>query len=166
MAPSVSMSGSAAERCGAEVKPRPPLPFSVEALMADRTPCRSDRPEVGTSGSPRMDALVSPLAVGSAFSVGGKMEMVKAESPEQRSWMQSAGFPPSPPSKSCWGTCSTHLSNTTAYCRVLLSVCISVYALACVRVRFRCDRCCKLIYFYFSVSKQTVYIIHTLVLQC
>ncbi|KAL7861055.1 hypothetical protein AOLI_G00174040 [Acnodon oligacanthus] len=100
MAPSVSMSsGCVGVKSEAEMKPRaaPPLPFSVEALMADRTPSRPDRLAAGTSGSPGMDALVSPLAVGSSFSVGGIMEVVKAESPERSSWVQSARFSPTSP---------------------------------------------------------------------
>ncbi|XP_064199626.1 homeobox protein MSX-1a [Anguilla rostrata] len=94
------------------------LPFSVEALMADRKPSRDLSTSEGTSVagtshalSPRMgsltgpDTAVSPLAIGSPFSVGGIMAMqedalVKSESPERQdrnSWIQSPRFSPPPP---------------------------------------------------------------------
>ncbi|XP_026860504.1 homeobox protein MSX-1a isoform X2 [Electrophorus electricus] len=94
------------------------LPFSVEALMADRKPSRDSQPTAeapiaGTSHSlsPGMgslssaDGVVSPLAIGASFSVGGIMKMhedalVKVESPEQQdrtSWMQNPRFSPTPP---------------------------------------------------------------------
>ncbi|XP_023655709.1 homeobox protein MSX-1a [Paramormyrops kingsleyae] len=93
------------------------LPFSVEALMADRKPSRdlsaSDgTPVAGTSHalSPRRGSLsgtetaVSPLGLGSPFSVGGMMKMqedalVKSESPDKQdrtSWIQSPRFSPPP----------------------------------------------------------------------
>ncbi|XP_030622309.1 homeobox protein MSX-1a [Chanos chanos] len=96
------------------------LPFSVEALMADRKPSRGDLTATaegsvaGTSHAPssRMgsltspDTAVSPLALGSSFSVGGIMKvqpddaLVKAESPERQersSWIQNPRFSPTPP---------------------------------------------------------------------
>ncbi|XP_024257334.1 homeobox protein XHOX-7.1-like [Oncorhynchus tshawytscha] len=93
------------------------LPFSVEALMADRKPNRDlTSPErssiAGTSqalGS-RMGSLssldnsVPSLTIGSPFSVGDIMNMqedamVKPESPESQdrnSWIQSPRFSPTP----------------------------------------------------------------------
>lgn len=98
------------------------LPFSVEALMADRKPSREApspdaAPVPGTSqvmgkgarvGS--FGALESPvpgLALGSPFSVGDIMNMpedvlIKPESPdakERTSWIQSPRFSPTPPRK-------------------------------------------------------------------
>ncbi|KAJ8262102.1 hypothetical protein GJAV_G00162190 [Gymnothorax javanicus] len=93
------------------------LPFSVEALMADRKPSRdlatSDGMSVaGTSHalSPRMgsltglDSAVLPLAIGSPFSVSGIMSvqedaLVRSESPERQdrnSWIQNPRFSPPP----------------------------------------------------------------------
>ncbi|KAM9329135.1 homeobox protein MSX-1 [Gastrophryne carolinensis] len=95
------------------------LPFSVEALMADKKPSR-DRdlsspavsPLAGTSHSPRMGSLAateppsSPLALSNShYPVGsGIMKLpeevlVKSESPdgqERSPWMQSPRFSPSP----------------------------------------------------------------------
>ncbi|XP_040276501.1 homeobox protein MSX-1 [Bufo bufo] len=91
------------------------LPFSVEALMADRRPGR-DRdissptvsPLAGTSQSPRMGSLAadtpsSPPLSHSHFTVGGIMKLpeealVKSESPdrERSPWMQNPRFSPSP----------------------------------------------------------------------
>ncbi|KAG8453486.1 hypothetical protein GDO86_000206 [Hymenochirus boettgeri] len=94
-------------------KPKVPaaiLPFSVEALMADRKPVRETRemyspagsPLAGTSHSPRMgETPGSPLSLGSNhFTVGGIMKLpedglMKPESPE-RNWIQSPRFSPSP----------------------------------------------------------------------
>ncbi|XP_067096799.1 homeobox protein MSX-1a [Osmerus mordax] len=94
------------------------LPFSVEALMADRKPSRdlssSDVSAVAGSShthGARMSSLssldnsVSSLAMGSPFSVGDIMNiqddaLVKPESPESKdrnSWMQSPRFSPTPP---------------------------------------------------------------------
>ncbi|NP_001098740.1 msh homeobox 1 L homeolog [Xenopus laevis] len=97
-----------------EDKPKVPgiLPFSVEALMADRKPGR-DRssptasPLVGTSHSPRVASVAagetpnSPISLGNRFPVGGIMKLqeeglVKPESPERSSWIQSPSFSPSP----------------------------------------------------------------------
>ncbi|MBN3326471.1 HOX71 protein, partial [Atractosteus spatula] len=95
------------------------LPFSVEALMADKKPSRDLTGTEGTSVagtshtlSPRMGTLnspettVSPLTINSPFSVGGLMKMqedalVKSESPERQernSWIQNPRFSP-PPSR-------------------------------------------------------------------
>ncbi|CAN2388569.1 homeobox [Pristimantis euphronides] len=94
------------------------LPFSVEALMADKKPGR-DRdissptisPLAGTSQSPRMGSLAaaaadtpsSPISLNSHFTVGGIMKLpeealVKSESPERERnpWIQSPRFSPSP----------------------------------------------------------------------
>ncbi|KAM4053776.1 homeobox protein MSX-1 [Anomaloglossus baeobatrachus] len=92
------------------------LPFSVEALMADRKPGR-DRdlcspaasPLPGTSHSPRMGSLPAadtpspPIPLNSHFTVGGIMKLpeealVKSESPdrERNPWMQNPRFSPSP----------------------------------------------------------------------
>lgn len=99
------------------------LPFSVEALMADRKPSRERdisspavSPLAGTSHSPRMGSLAapetpsSPLSLSSShYSVGGIMKLpeealVKSESPDpgqdRNPWMQSPRFSPSPTSKS------------------------------------------------------------------
>uniref|UniRef100_A0A3B1IY08 Msh homeobox 1 n=1 Tax=Astyanax mexicanus TaxID=7994 RepID=A0A3B1IY08_ASTMX len=93
MAPGVCMwSGCAVLKTEAEMKPRAPLPFSVEALMADRTPSGPARAATGTSASPMTDG-------GAAHAVGGIRDQVKAESPERSSWIQSARFAPTPPSK-------------------------------------------------------------------
>ncbi|XP_039971829.1 homeobox protein MSX-1a [Xiphias gladius] len=96
------------------------LPFSVEALMADRKPSREvsspDAPSVaGTSQalgkSARMgsfgslDTPLPALPMSSAFSVGEIMNMqedvlIKPESPdskERTSWIQSPRFSPTPP---------------------------------------------------------------------
>ncbi|XP_075044967.1 homeobox protein MSX-1 [Mixophyes fleayi] len=90
------------------------LPFSVEALMADKKPSREREisspgvsPLAGTSHSPRMGSLAaldnpcSPL--NSHFTVGGIMKLpeealVKSESPDRQEnpWIQSPRFSPSP----------------------------------------------------------------------
>lgn len=93
------------------------LPFSVEALMADRKPNRDlTSPERSSmSGSSltlgsrmgslsRLDNSAPSLAIGSLFSVGDIMNMpedalVKPESPESQdrnSWIQSPRFSPTP----------------------------------------------------------------------
>ncbi|XP_072263240.1 homeobox protein MSX-1 [Pyxicephalus adspersus] len=91
------------------------LPFSVEALMADKKPGRdlsspAVSPLAGTSHSPRMGSLAaidtpsSPMSLNSHYSVGGIMKLpeealVKSESPERQDrnpWMQSSRFSPSP----------------------------------------------------------------------
>ncbi|XP_051931762.1 homeobox protein MSX-1a [Hippocampus zosterae] len=97
------------------------LPFSVEALMADRKPSREassspDGPSVaGTSQSlgkgvrmgpfGGLDTSVPAIPMGSSFSVGEFMNMqedvlIKPESPdsqERTSWIQSPRFSPTPP---------------------------------------------------------------------
>ncbi|KAM8808570.1 homeobox protein MSX-1 [Eudromia elegans] len=92
------------------------LPFSVEALMADRrrpgreAPAGSPEGAARASRSPRLGALsaeapASPLPLGSPFAVGGLVKLpedalVKAESPEKQErspWMQSPRFSPPPP---------------------------------------------------------------------
>lgn len=95
------------------------LPFSVEALMADRKPSREvaspDVPgtshvlgkgvRMGSFGS--LDTSVPALPMSSAFSVGDIMNMpedvlIKPESPdsnERTSWLQSPRFSPTPPRK-------------------------------------------------------------------
>lgn len=98
------------------------LPFSVEALMADRKPSREvaspDATSVpGTSQAPgkgarmgafgSLDTSVPGLAMNSSFSVGDIMNMpedvlIKPESPdskERASWIQSPRFSPTPPRK-------------------------------------------------------------------
>ncbi|KAG9479730.1 homeobox protein MSX-1 [Eleutherodactylus coqui] len=90
------------------------LPFSVEALMADKKPGRdrdiSSPPLAGTSQSPRMGSLAaaadtpsSPISLNSHFTVGGIMKLpeealVKSESPdrERNPWIQNPRFSPSP----------------------------------------------------------------------
>ncbi|XP_073513460.1 homeobox protein MSX-1 [Phyllobates terribilis] len=94
------------------------LPFSVEALMADKKPGRdrdisspSASPLAGTSQSPRVGSLAataadppsSPISLNSHFTVGGIMKLpeealVKSESPdrERNPWMQNPRFSPSP----------------------------------------------------------------------
>ncbi|KAM5194324.1 homeobox protein MSX-1 [Mantella aurantiaca] len=91
------------------------LPFSVEALMADKKPGRdlsspAVSPMAGTSHSPRMGSLAamdnpsSPMSLNSHYSVGGIMKLpeealVKSESPDRQDrnpWMQSSRFSPSP----------------------------------------------------------------------
>ncbi|XP_019409013.1 PREDICTED: homeobox protein MSX-1 [Crocodylus porosus] len=118
--------GSAAAMGGEEEsdKPKVPpslLPFSVEALMADRRRPGGRDPEVavplgaGTSAqqalSPRLGSLAaaeapaSPLPINSHFAVGGLVPLpdealVKEESPEKQertAWMQSPRFSPTPP---------------------------------------------------------------------
>lgn len=98
------------------------LPFSVEALMADRKPSREVASPAGAASvpgtsqvlgnSPRMGALggadtsVPGLAM-SPFSVGDIMNvpedvLVKADSPdskERTSWIQSPRFSSTPPRK-------------------------------------------------------------------
>ncbi|KAJ7999663.1 hypothetical protein DPEC_G00196740 [Dallia pectoralis] len=101
------------------------LPFSVEALMADRKPNRDltspDRLSLaGTSQAlgVRVGSLASmdtstPLAVGSPFSVSDIMSMqedalVKPESPESQdrhSWIQSPRFSPTSPRRSSPPAC-------------------------------------------------------------
>ncbi|XP_039607409.1 homeobox protein MSX-1a [Polypterus senegalus] len=94
------------------------LPFSVEALMADKKPsrdlsCTDGATVAGTSHSlsPRTgtrsctETPVSPLTINSPFSVGGLIKMpedalVKSESPESQernAWIQSSRFSPPPP---------------------------------------------------------------------
>lgn len=94
------------------------LPFSVEALMADRRPSRDlsslDVSKIAGSSQTHgarmsslssLDTSVTSLAIGSPFSVGDIMNMqedtlVKPESPETKdrnSWMQSPRFSPTPP---------------------------------------------------------------------
>lgn len=98
------------------------LPFSVEALMADRKPSREvhspDAPSVagtsqalgkgvrmGSFGS--LDTSVPAMPMSSSFSVGELMNMpedvlIKPESPdsqERSSWIQSPRFSPTPPRK-------------------------------------------------------------------
>ncbi|KAM8867511.1 homeobox protein MSX-1a [Synchiropus picturatus] len=95
------------------------LPFSVEALMADRKPSReapSPDPAVaaaGTSHALGKSARLGPfgsldtsaVAMSSSFSVGDIMNMpdgvlIKPESPdskERNSWIQSPRFSPTPP---------------------------------------------------------------------
>ncbi|MED6244283.1 hypothetical protein ATANTOWER_002591 [Ataeniobius toweri] len=94
------------------------LPFSVEALMADRKPSREVPSPDGAAGTSQalgkgtrmgafagLDASVSALPMSSAFSVGDIMNMsedvlIKPESPdsqERTSWMQSPRFSPTPP---------------------------------------------------------------------
>lgn len=98
------------------------LPFSVEALMADRKPSREvpspDASSVaGTSqalgrgvrmGSlSSLDTAVPALPMGSSFSVGEMMNMpedvlIKPESPDSKdrtSWIQNPRFSPTPPRK-------------------------------------------------------------------
>ncbi|KAM4809205.1 homeobox protein MSX-1 [Rhinophrynus dorsalis] len=93
------------------------LPFSVEALMADRKPVRdrdmsspSVSPLASSSHSPRIGSLAvaetpnSPISLNSHFTVGGIMKLpeealVKSESPdrqERNPWIQNARFSPSP----------------------------------------------------------------------
>ncbi|MEQ2206300.1 hypothetical protein XENOCAPTIV_027343 [Xenoophorus captivus] len=94
------------------------LPFSVEALMADRKPSREVPSPDGAAGTSQalgkgtrmgafagLDASVSALPMSSAFSVGDIMNMsedvlIKPESPdsqERTSWIQSPRFSPTPP---------------------------------------------------------------------
>uniref|UniRef100_A0A8B9VIU6 Msh homeobox 1 n=1 Tax=Anas zonorhyncha TaxID=75864 RepID=A0A8B9VIU6_9AVES len=103
------------------------LPFSVEALMADRrkAPGGREGPHAGPEGngvpaavgaaargslSPRLgaptaEAPASPLPLGGHFAVGGLVKLpeealVKAESPDKQErspWMQSPRFSPPPP---------------------------------------------------------------------
>ena len=98
------------------------LPFSVEALMADRKPSREvQSPDAlsvaGTSQvlgkSARMgsfgslDTALPALPMSSSFSMGEIMNMqedvlIKPESPdsnERSSWIQSPRFSPTPPRK-------------------------------------------------------------------
>lgn len=86
------------------------LPFSVEALMADRRPSREahspDR--AGTSQArlgPFSSLDTSALPMSSSFTVGDIMNMpddvlIKPESPDSKdrsSWIQSPRFSPTPP---------------------------------------------------------------------
>ncbi|XP_057702317.1 homeobox protein MSX-1a [Corythoichthys intestinalis] len=96
------------------------LPFSVEALMADRKPSReAPSPDgasvAGTSHSlgkgvrmgpfGSLDASVPAIPIGSSFSVSDLMNvqedvLIKPESPdsqERTSWIQSPRFSPTPP---------------------------------------------------------------------
>ncbi|MED6280143.1 hypothetical protein CHARACLAT_007823 [Characodon lateralis] len=94
------------------------LPFSVEALMADRKPSREVPSPDGAAGTSLalgkgtrmgafagLDASVSALPMSSAFSVGDIMNMsedvlIKPESPdsqERTSWIPSPRFSPTPP---------------------------------------------------------------------
>ncbi|NP_001084367.1 homeobox protein XHOX-7.1 [Xenopus laevis] len=99
-----------------EDKPKVPgiLPFSVEALMADRKPGRdrdlsspTGSPLAGTSHSPRVGSIAagetpnSPISLGNRYPVGAIMQLpeetlLKPESPERSSWIQSPSFSPSP----------------------------------------------------------------------
>jgi len=97
------------------------LPFSVEALMADRKPSREAVSPGGVPGTSRA-ALVKGLRMGSfgsldisgpalctssSFSVGDILSvpedaLIKPESPdsnERTSWLQSPRFSPTPPRK-------------------------------------------------------------------
>uniref|UniRef100_UPI0037E7369C homeobox protein MSX-1a n=1 Tax=Semicossyphus pulcher TaxID=241346 RepID=UPI0037E7369C len=97
------------------------LPFSVEALMADRKPSREAISPNGTTSVPgtshalgksarmgsfgSLDTSVPALAMSSSFSVGDIMNMqedvlIKPESPDSQdrtSWIQSPRFSPTPP---------------------------------------------------------------------
>ncbi|XP_054473644.1 homeobox protein MSX-1a [Anoplopoma fimbria] len=88
------------------------LPFSVEALMADRKPSREAvSPDVPGTSHPRMGSFGSldtsgpALPMSSSFSVGDIMNMpddvlIKPESPDSNdrtSWLQSPRFSPTPP---------------------------------------------------------------------
>ena len=108
----------------AEEKPKVAiLPFSVEALMADRKPSReAPSPDAAAAGTSQalgkgarvvgsfggLDSSVNHLPMSSSFSVGEIMNMsedalIKPESPdnkERTSWIQSPRFSPTPPSKS------------------------------------------------------------------
>lgn len=99
------------------------LPFSVEALMADRKPSREVASSPGATSVPGtsqvagkgarmgafgvLDTSVPGLAMSSPFSVGDIMNMpeemlIKPESPdsnERTSWIQSPRFSPTPPRK-------------------------------------------------------------------
>ncbi|XP_063807406.1 homeobox protein MSX-1 [Pseudophryne corroboree] len=92
------------------------LPFSVEALMADKKPGREREisspavsPLVGTSHSPRVGSLAaaetpcSPISLSSHFTVESIMKLpeealVKSESPDRQEgpWIQSPRYTPSP----------------------------------------------------------------------
>lgn len=98
------------------------LPFSVEALMADRKPSREVASPAGATSvagtsqvigsSPRMGALaagdtslpglaMSPFAVGDIMNVPEDV-LMKADSPdskERSSWIQTAPFSSTPPRK-------------------------------------------------------------------
>lgn len=141
MAPSIAMSALSAGVKSEDLSPRSPrgdmqtslspaeetekpkvaiLPFSVEALMADRKPSRELPSPDGAAGTSQalkgtrmsafagLDASVPALQMSSAFSVGEIMNisedvLIKPESPdsqERTSWMQSPRFSPTPPSKS------------------------------------------------------------------
>ncbi|XP_037632892.1 homeobox protein MSX-1a [Sebastes umbrosus] len=117
MQSSTSLSSSAAAE--ETVKPKVAiLPFSVEALMADRKPSRevvvlaSSPDGPGTSLGVRMSSFgsldtsaPSALPMSSPFSVGDIMNMpedvlIKPESPDSNdrtSWLQSPRFSPTPP---------------------------------------------------------------------
>lgn len=96
------------------------LPFSVEALMADRKPSREASSPDSAAGTSQalekgariasfggLDTSGSALPTSSPFSVGEIMNMsedvmIKAESPdskERTSWIQSPRFSPTSPSK-------------------------------------------------------------------
>ncbi|XP_064367515.1 homeobox protein MSX-1 [Dromaius novaehollandiae] len=126
-AAAAAAAGMGGEEEGDKPKVSPSLlPFSVEALMADRrkpggreAPAGSPEgaaPPLGAGAaaraslSPRLGALTaeapaSPLPLGGHFSVGGLVKLpedalVKAESPEKQErspWMQSPRFSPPPP---------------------------------------------------------------------
>ncbi|XP_038135949.1 homeobox protein MSX-1a [Cyprinodon tularosa] len=138
MAPSIAMSALSAGVKSEDLSPRSPrgdmqtslspaeetekpkvaiLPFSVEALMADRKPSRELPSPDGAAGTSHalkgtrmsafagLDASVPALQMSSAFSVGEIMNisedvLIKPESPdsqERTSWMQSPRFSPTPP---------------------------------------------------------------------
>ncbi|XP_014349193.1 homeobox protein MSX-1a [Latimeria chalumnae] len=108
------------------------LPFSVEALMADRKPSRdvlnSEGTIAGTSQtlSQRVGPLtvsetpVSPLSINAPFSVGGLIKMsddalIKSESPERQdrtSWMQNSRFSPPPPRRMSPPACTLRKHKT------------------------------------------------------
>uniref|UniRef100_A0A8C8VK00 Msh homeobox 1 n=1 Tax=Pelusios castaneus TaxID=367368 RepID=A0A8C8VK00_9SAUR len=126
-APAFGQPGGGLQAMGGEEESDKPkvapslLPFSVEALMADRRkPGGRDglatSPEVavplaaGASLSPRVGSLsvetpASPLPINSHFPVGGLVKLpeealVKSESPEKQertAWMQNPRFSPPPP---------------------------------------------------------------------
>ncbi|TNN26404.1 Homeobox protein XHOX-7.1 [Liparis tanakae] len=95
------------------------LPFSVEALMADRKPSREAVSPGGGPGTSRaalvkslrmgsfgsLDSSAPALCTSSAFSVGDILSvpedaLIKPESPdsnERTSWLQSPRFSPTPP---------------------------------------------------------------------
>uniref|UniRef100_A0A8C9X9T9 Uncharacterized protein n=1 Tax=Sander lucioperca TaxID=283035 RepID=A0A8C9X9T9_SANLU len=72
------------------------LPFSVEALMADRKPSR----EVASPDAPSVPG--TSHALGKGVRMGSFDVLIKPESPdsnERTSWLQSPRFSPTPPRK-------------------------------------------------------------------